>query len=230
MVKGIFAGFLALAYFIVMPPNAYMLSFACGAMAWASCYWILLALGPSNLTDEYRIKCKRMLAFITGAACGAPGCYGYIVGDMWWVYVGGGIQFGCYWTDMMLITDMQARIDALIFHHFMTIGYNLYLVNSAQWIVIAIALFMEVTNPFWYLNIIVRLHTKAGEGVLWYTKNLAMYSYICVRFMFVTPQIMVVTAPLWWGRSPTLDGWVAVIMILLFTKLNIDNLVKLIKS
>jgi len=132
---------------------------------------------------------------------------------------------------MMLITDMQARIDALIFHHFLTIGYNLYLAHTNQWLVIAIALFMEVTNPFWYLNIIVRLHYKeAGETVMWCTKNLAMYSYIIVRFMFVTPQIMVVTAPMWLGRVPTPDGAVAVIMITLFTKLNIDNLVKLIKS
>lgn len=191
-------------------------------------YFVLSSVHPKD--DEWAIGCKRFLNFLNGFATGIPAILavvGAYRGDPWWTFVASGIQLGVYFSDMVFITEKQREMLPLIIHHYITFFGNLGVLWSGNYVVMAVGLCMELTNPFWYGNVLLKFHLKASEETLEISKTFAIYSYILIRFVFVTHKVVEHTYPLYLRIWPTPEGLIYLFVVLGFTWVNINNLVKL---
>jgi len=203
-------------------------SLVAAAVLHSSFYFVLSSFHPKD--DDWAIGCKRFLNFLNGFATGIPAIFAVVTayrGDPWWTFVGSGIQLGVYFSDMVFITEKQREMLPLIIHHYITFFGNLGVLWSGNYVVMAVGLCMELTNPFWYGNVLLKFHLKASEETLEISKTFAIYSYILIRFVFVTHKVVEHTYPLYVRIWPTAEGLIYLFVVLGFTWVNINNLVKL---
>lgn len=198
------------------------------AAAHATIYLSTSMLKPGD--EDWAIGCKRFLNFLNGFATGIPAIFAVLAAyrnEPWWSWVAAGIQLGVYFSDMVLITDKQREMVPLLVHHYITFFGNFGVLWSQNYMVMSIGLCMELTNPFWYGNVLLKFHLGATEETLAISKMLAIYSYILIRFVFVTHKVIEHTFHLYLRLWPTAEGLVYLFVILGFTWVNVNNLVKL---
>jgi hypothetical protein len=200
-------------------------------LAHATIYFTLRLFNWND--DEWALGCKRFLNFLNGFATGVPAIFavmGAYKGDPYWSFIAAGIQLGVYTSDMLFLTDKQREMMPLVVHHYITFFGNFGILWSANYLVMSIGLCMELTNPFWYGNVLLKFHLKASEETLDISRMFAIYSYILIRFVFVTHKVIEHTYPMYMRFWPTVEGVVFLLVTLGFTWVNINNLVKLMQS
>eukprot|EP01098_Paradermamoeba_levis_P015534 TRINITY_DN795_c0_g1_i1.p1 TRINITY_DN795_c0_g1~~TRINITY_DN795_c0_g1_i1.p1 ORF type:complete len:332 (-),score=94.80 TRINITY_DN795_c0_g1_i1:258-1253(-) len=216
-----------------------------GVSVFNSCFYFSLRKVFSSYPAIY---CKRILSGLSAASI-VPGCIIALLdpeflaeplfGVSTALSISIGIELGSSLFDLLFLTPEQLKITPLIVHHmgtFLTFFFTTFTGFPA--IAIAVALLMEGCNPFWYLHwILISSNKHMKHKTLWYINAFcAIGSYVLIRFCITHPVALWVTH---WcftvgevnGRAPsTLDVVILVADQLIFFPMNVQNVLKLIRS
>jgi len=141
-----------------------------------------------------------------------------------------GVQIGLYMADMWFLTEQQAAIPALIGHHFLTSTCMFAFLVAGDVQMNFIGLIVELTNPAWYANVLLKTWIKAGDKVMDWSRTINMYVYLLVRFVWATHECWLIASPKFLVWPPTVVGAIYAVLITGFTYVNTNNFVKLIQS
>jgi len=192
-----------------------------------------LLLNFGNRGDgDFEIAMKRVLSMLAGFFTGLPAlilvsAYGF---NDSYISLLSGVHIGLYMADMFWLTEQQAAIPALIFHHFLTSACMLAFLAAGDFQMNYVGLIVELTNPAWYGNVLLKTWIKAGAQVMDASRTFNLYVYLIVRFVWATRECWSIASPKFLVWPPTIGGALYAVLIVGFTYVNTNNFVKLIQS
>jgi len=192
----------------------------------------LLLLFGQRGNQDYAIACKRILSMLAGFVTGLPGLVVALRynSDPSLIALFSGVQIGLYMADMWFLTEQQAAIPALIGHHFLTSTCMFAFLVARDYQMNFIGLIVELTNPAWYANVLLKTWIKAGDKVMDWSRTVNMYVYLVVRFVWATHECYQIASPKFLVWPPNVVGALYAVLLVGFTYVNTNNFVKLIQS
>lgn len=144
---------------------------------------------PAFSRDEQsKLLGKRVMSLLSSAVLGLASLYSTVTGGLLETTVG--MHAGVYLVDSWSFTDSQLSINALIFHHISLYCSALLLIHLGALSALVLIAFQELSNPFWYGHMILKLHQRAPESTLVYSRFATLFAYLFVRFSYGLPAYL----------------------------------------
>jgi len=182
---------------------------------------------------EFQIAAKRFLSMLIGLFTGLPVFLDLVVNgryDPGTICFFCGVQMGCYLGDMWFMTEAQAKIPALMIHHVVSNTTMFAFMVAQDYDMNFIALMVELTNPAWYANVLLKTYVRAGEYIMSWSRTINIYLYVVVRFVWATHECWLIASKKFLVWPPTSVGALYAVLLVVFTWMQTENIVKLIQS
>lgn len=201
-------------------------AFVASALFYAAVLKIVTSFHVFTKDHTAQLFGKRVLAIFSSLLVGSAAAYVTFTGHL--AEVAAGVHVGVYFVDSFSFTDQQVLTTALVFHHVSLYVSALLLIYLEKFVVLALISFQELSNPFWYTHMVLKLHLRLSEAVLYYTRFLTLFAYLFVRFAYGLPTYF----QLQWAilTTPCLESVFHWFTILSFIGISANNIMKLCKS